>query len=301
LVAVARRSASRYRADEAERIKEEVRKSAQSVLSLINVLVPREVPRLNPDIPFEEDCIYVRFDRQVFLSSIVYPNKIYELIEKRKRTVELVRINIDRIGEKPYGYVATRVSLCNAEGYCGLLTEDPEGLVLLFTPEFFGALKSATIESVNGAGAKWFEALVDSVADVMASEEVKHIDPRDLLSPKKRPGDVTVSLWDPLNDGISTANIIAKAYSGVRNFLIVYLKLGRDTYVSFSFNSDESKKRSFGMYATINKKKSKLSYEYIRQVFSDSNTKRIGEAITTFLETYKVLKIALEYTTYFSQ
>jgi len=273
----------------------EVKGALDRILAVAKEMFPAPIPRLNFEVPFNSDEVMISFERPVRVPAYVISMRDASPLESEGGFyVSHVKVEVDR-----YFGLYLHSLFYDRDG-SWLVFDNPEALVLLFTPELFQALEGARIESKKRVGAEWFKSLVEVAREVSSSGALRNLKARDLVEPGdehllwREIARVTVMLWDPLRDGSSSASIAVRVYQEKHTHDVVdfSLRLGNGTYFLVGYFYD--KKRPDESFL-ITRGSRKQVLDYARRALTDSFLESVVKSFESYAEAYKLVNVALKY------
>jgi len=255
---------------------------------------PSPLPNVSVKAPINEDWVDVTFRRPVKVSRIFFPTYAPTATVYVWRSNSIKRIEID----VKYGKVYA-IDMIDNNGRKILSDYGGEiALTYMLMPEFMEALRTASIDSVHGTGAKWLEEFLDiakEVRELSGYEEVKSLDPRELLNKDEKMNHIMIDIQKPVKnlDSVEIRSWI-DGFQGKPGLGIFFTKLyfsrgGLGTVESDLNNGDVVNLNVTGVFGVGEKRVKK----YLLLVLTDSLLDDIEDAIKSFVDAYKYFRLTL--------
>jgi len=269
---------------------EEVSEKIKLVLHRMNEVVekvyPSPIPLTYIHVPFnDKDTLFIIFGKAVRIPSIFFPSytDITTLLLNRRRTIRIVVINFAD------GKIRS-VEFVDDEGK--KVFHDPVGdaaLTHMLIPDVYKAVRDSYIYSRNPYAEEWFKAFIDAVEFVSQMDDVKQIDPIDLLNRFGRTEIFDVRIIKPVKN-LEELLIRINKEKNILSLEMFFHPYGRG-FVDCEFSGNELRnvKISASMGASEDRVKRYLL------LLPDNLFDSVKSSIKMFLDAYKLFRTAVSF------
>jgi len=180
-----------------DEVNEKVETIMQRMKRIVEKVVPHPAPIVYVRVPFTDyDELTVEFRKPVPIRFLFCPNYSFEAY---------VDINLEETA------TALKMEFADGEIYSAELIDDNEDVIFaephgntlltyMLLPEIFSAARNANVYSKYGYAEKWFWEFVDAAEFVSQQDEVKQIDPIELLDREGRTEVLHVYIAKPVEN-----------------------------------------------------------------------------------------------------
>jgi len=269
-----------------EEIRIKVKTILQRMREVVEKVYPYPVPWLFIEVPFNErGALAVLFVRSVRVPTTFFPNYVNSAIVSLNRSRRIKAVSIVFEGGR-----IRSVHFIDSDGKD--VFSDPggdAGLAHMLIPEVFEAVKRARIESTTAQAEKWFREFVETAEFVSRLDEVKHVDPLDLLNRAGRVEQLDVYVARPMKN-LDEIHMRIDAEKRVLTVDLSFYPYGRG-FVECSFSGSDLD--DIKISASVNTTEKRVR-RYLMNL-PDSILDDIRDSVRRFLEGYKLFRVAISF------
>jgi len=289
-----------------EEINERIKMVLHRMKEVVEKIYPNPVPQVYIRVPFEDrDTLFVVFGGSVRIPAtffdgdaiivgnqsvaripaIFFPSytNTATLILNRRQRVRTVKINFDSGKVRSVEFIGDNENR---------VFFDPSGdvaLTYMLMPDVFKLVRNSYIYSENPHAINWFKEFIDTAEYVSHLDEVKHVDPLDLLNRYGRTELFDVRVIRPVKN-LEELLIRLNTRRNILSFEMFFLPYGRG-FVDCEFEGDEL--RDVKISASIGVTENRVR-RYLLQI-PETIFDEIKSSLKAFLNAYRLFRATISF------